>query len=31
MESGIQPVMNVGSGYGDGFGFGGNGLWLFAI
>lgn len=33
MESGIQPVMNVGSGYGcnDGFGFGGGGLWLFAI
>lgn len=31
MESGIQPVMNVGAGYGDGYGFGGNGLWLFAI
>lgn len=33
MENGIQPVMNVGSGYGcnDGFGFGGSGLWLFAI
>lgn len=33
MENGIQPVMNVGGGYGcnDGFGFGGNGLWLFAI
>ena len=32
METGIQPVMNVGSGYGcDGMGFGGNGLWLFAI
>ena len=32
MENGIQPVMNVG-GYGcnDGYGFGGNGLWLFAI
>ena len=32
METGIQPVMNVG-GYGcnDGFGFGGSGLWLFAI
>ena len=32
MDNGIQPVMNVG-GYGcnDGFGFGGNGLWLFAI
>lgn len=30
---GIQPVMNVGNGcgYGDGYGFGGNGLWLFAI
>ena len=22
MENGIQPVMNVGSGYNDGFGFG---------
>ena len=31
MESGIQPVMNVGSGYNDGFGFGGSGIWLFAI
>lgn len=33
MESGIQPVMNVGGGYGcnDGFGFGGSGIWLFAI
>lgn len=32
MESGIQPVMNVGQGYhDDGFGFGGGGLWLFAI
>ena len=32
MEQGIQPVMNVG-GYGDGMGcgFGGGGLWLFAI
>lgn len=32
MESGIQPVMNVG-GYGcnDGYGFGGSGIWLFAI
>ena len=30
--SGITPVMNVGAGcgYGD-YGFGGNGLWLFAI
>ena len=31
MESGIQPVMPVGSGMGDGFGLGGSGLWLFAI
>lgn len=34
METGIQPVMNVGNsgyGYGDGFGFGGSGIWLFAI
>lgn len=32
METGIQPVMNVG-GYNDGMGcgFGGGGLWLFAI
>ena len=32
MTDGIQPVMNVG-GYGasDGFGFGGSGIWLFAI
>lgn len=31
-NAGITPVMNIG-GYGcnDGFGFGGNGLWLFAI
>lgn len=29
-NSGITPVMNVGSGA-DGFGFGGGGLWLFAI
>lgn len=28
---GIQPVMNVGDGYNDGFGFGGTGIWLFAI
>lgn len=30
---GITPVMNVGGGYGynDGFGFGGSGIWLFAI
>lgn len=31
MESGIQPVMNVGSGYNDGCGFGGSGIWLFAL
>ena len=34
MTEGIQPVMNVGGGYGcnDGFGFGGgSGIWLFAI
>ncbi len=31
MENGITPVMNVGQGYNDGFGFGGGGLWLFAI
>lgn len=30
MESGITPVMNVGSGA-DAFGLGGGGLWLFAI
>lgn len=30
MDNGIMPVMNVGSGA-DGFGFGGGGLWLFAI
>lgn len=33
--TGIQPVMNVGgcgyNGCNDGYGFGGNGLWLFAI
>lgn len=29
--NGIQPVMNMNPNYGDGFGFGGNGLWLFAI
>lgn len=32
--NGIQPVMNMNPCYGysgDGFGFGGNGLWLFAI
>lgn len=30
--SGIQPVMTMNPGYsGDGFGFGGSGLWLFAI
>ena len=31
MDNGITPVMPVGGGYGDGFGFGGSGLWLFAI
>lgn len=31
METGIQPVMNVGGYDNDGFGFGGGGLWLFAI
>ena len=31
MESGITPVMDINRGYGDGFGFGGSGLWLFAI
>lgn len=31
MENGIQPVMPIGSGYGDSFGLGGGGLWLFAI
>ena len=32
MENGITPVMPISSsGYGDGFGFGGSGLWLFAI
>lgn len=30
-STGITPVMNVGTGYGDGCGLGGNGLWLFAI
>lgn len=31
-STGITPVMNVGAGYNyDGCGFGGNGLWLFAI
>lgn len=30
--TGIQPVMSMNPGYGaDGFGFGGSGLWLFAI
>lgn len=30
--TGIQPVMQMNPGYGaDGFGFGGSGLWLFAI
>ena len=31
MDSGITPVMDINRGYGDGFGFGGSGLWLFAI
>lgn len=31
MDSGITPVMPIGSGYGDGFGGMGGGLWLFAI
>lgn len=29
--TGIQPVMPIGNNYNDGFGFGGSGLWLFAI
>ena len=29
--TGITPVMDMNRGYGDGFGFGGSGLWLFAI
>lgn len=29
--TGIQPVMDMNRGYGDGFGFGGSGIWLFAI
>lgn len=29
--TGITPVMDMNRGYGDGCGFGGNGLWLFAI
>lgn len=29
--TGITPVMDMNRGYGDGFGFGGQGLWLFAI
>ena len=31
MENGITPVMDINRGYGDGFGFGGSGLLLFAI
>ena len=31
MENGITPVMDINRGYGDGLGFGGSGLWLFAI
>ena len=30
MDNSIQPVLPVGSGYGDGFG-GGSGMWLFAL
>ena len=30
-NTGITPVMDINRGYGDGFGFGGSGLWLFAI
>ena len=30
-SSGIVPTMDINRGYGDGFGFGGSGLWLFAI
>ena len=29
--TGITPVMDMNRGYNDGFGFGGGGLWLFAI
>lgn len=29
--TGITPVMDMNRGYGDGFGLGGSGLWLFAI
>ena len=29
--TGITPVMDMNRGYGDSFGFGGSGLWLFAI
>jgi len=29
--TGITPVMSMNPGYGDGFGFGGSGIWLFAI
>ena len=29
--TGITPVMDMNRGYGDGCGFGGSGLWLFAI
>lgn len=32
MDGGIQPTYNLADrGYGDGYGFGGSGLWLFAI
>lgn len=29
--SGIVPTMDINHGYGDGYGFGGSGIWLFAI
>lgn len=29
--TGIVPTMDINRGYGDGYGFGGNGIWLFAI
>lgn len=30
-EGGITPVMSMNPGYGNGFGFGNEGIWLFAI
>lgn len=30
-EGGITPVMSMNPGYGSGFGFGNEGIWLFAI